>query len=94
MNEEVVETYQRKFVISKDVLKEGKACLGSEPTPGSRAHAWERSARLGVFKLCLIVETKRIMPSGVALNVEERKEELSMGRNVVGSSASVCHPGC
>lgn len=75
MNEEVVETYQRKFVISKDVLKEGKAC-----TPGSGAHTWEQSASLGVFKLCLIVETKRIMPSGVALNLEERKEELSMGR--------------
>lgn len=33
-----------------------------------------------VFKLCLIVETKHIIPYDVALNVEERREELSMGR--------------
>lgn len=39
MNEEVVETYQRKFAISKTVLKEGKAGLGAERTSGSGAHA-------------------------------------------------------
>lgn len=33
-----------------------------------------------LFKLCLIVETERIMPSDVAPNVEERKEELSLRR--------------
>lgn len=46
MNEEVVETYQRKFVISKDVLKEGKAGLGAERTPviwAPQRLEWEHS---------------------------------------------------
>lgn len=51
MNEEVVETYQRKFAISKTVLKEGKAGLGAERMPviwAPQRLAWEQfEASLG-----------------------------------------------